>query len=90
MKQFISRFSDHPASVGETYVQHLVSASRFSFQMFGAGICCLIHGLLPFLFVKSGSNAVSRLHDRMVMNRDRRISGATAGPARSADALNAG
>ena len=71
-------------------MQHLLSASGFSFRMFGAGICCLVHGLLPFLFVKTGSNAVTRLHDRMVVNRDRRISDATADPARSAGALNAG
>lgn len=90
MKRFISRFSDHPASVGETYVQHLVSASGFAFRMFGAGICCLVHGLLPFLFVRTGSDAITRLHDRMVMDRGRRISDSTVGPARNADALNAG
>jgi hypothetical protein len=32
-----------------------------------------VHGVFPFLFVKTGSNAVSRLHQRMVAHRDRRI-----------------
>lgn len=90
MKRLTSPFSDHPASVGETYAQHLASASRFSLRMMGAGICCFVHGLLPFLFVKTGSNTVIRLHDRMVVNRDRPISSATVSPAREAGALNAG
>ena len=82
MKRLISPFNEHPASVGETYAQHLVSASRFSLRMIGAGICCFVHGLLPFLFVKTGSDTVTRLHDRMVTHRERTLP--------NADALNAG
>ena len=72
MKKLTALFTEHPASVGETYLQHMGSATSFSLHMIAAGICCLVHGLLPFLFVKTGSNAVERLHDRMVLNRDRR------------------
>jgi hypothetical protein len=90
MKRLISALSEHPASVGETYTQHLVSASRFSLRMIGAGICCFVHGLLPFLFVKTGSDTVTRLHDRMVMHRERKLPNPSAGPARNADVLNAG
>lgn len=62
-------FTDHPASVGESYGEHLVMASGFGFKMILAGFACLIHGLLPFLFVRTGSAAINALHTRMVTNR---------------------
>lgn len=65
-------FTEHPASVGETYGEHLVMASSFGLRMILGGIACLIHGLLPFLFVKTGSLQVATLHDRMVANRRRK------------------
>lgn len=65
-------FTDHPASVGESYGTHLVQASSFGFAMIGAGFACLIHGLLPFLFVTSGSRCIEDLHRRMVTHRDQR------------------
>jgi hypothetical protein len=34
-----------------------------------AGVACILHGLLPFLFVRTGSRAVAELHERMVINR---------------------
>jgi hypothetical protein len=37
--------------------------------MIGAGLACLIHGVLPFLFVRTGSAAINTLHTRMVTNR---------------------
>jgi hypothetical protein len=64
-------FTDHPATVGETYLQHLASAWGFSWRMMLASIACLIHALLPFLFEKTGSRAITQLHDRMVVNRHR-------------------
>jgi hypothetical protein len=71
MKSPLALFTGHPASVGETYLQHLVSAVGFSVRMLGAGIACLIHALLPFLFVNVGSSTITKLHERMVLNRAR-------------------
>ncbi|MEO3429371.1 DUF6356 family protein [Pelagibius sp. CAU 1746] len=68
---FRDLFTEHPASVGETYWQHLASAWGFSWRMMLASLACLIHALLPFLFVKTGSRAITGLHDRMVVNRHR-------------------
>ena len=62
-------FTEHPASVGESYLEHLARASCFGTRMMFAGLACLVHGLLPFLFVKTGSRAISELNDRMVVNR---------------------
>lgn len=64
-------FTNHPASVGETYWQHLAAAAGFAWRMMLASAACLIHALLPFLFEKTGSRAITQLHDRMVVNRHR-------------------
>ena len=64
-------FTDHPASVGETYSEHLAMASGFGLAMILGGLACLIHGVLSFLFVKTGSRAIDGLHDRMVTHRVR-------------------
>jgi hypothetical protein len=64
-------FTEHPATVGETYAQHFVHAMSFAVTMFLGSLACLVHALLPFLFLKTGSNCIVRLHDRMVVNRDK-------------------
>jgi hypothetical protein len=62
-------FTEHPATVGESYGEHLAHASRFGFRMILGGLACLVHGLLPFLFVRTGSATISALHTRMVTHR---------------------
>ncbi len=62
-------FTEHPASVDETYFEHLLTASSFSIRMFVASVACLVHALLPFMFVKTGSVAIETLYERMVANR---------------------
>ena len=64
-------FTAHPAAVNETYGEHLASATGFGLTMIVSGLACLVHGVLPFLFVKTGSHAITALHDRMVTNRVR-------------------
>ena len=64
-------FIEHPASVGETYGEHLLAASDFGVSMILGGLACLVHGLLPFLFLRTGSSTIARLHERMVVNRRR-------------------
>lgn len=71
-------FTQHPAEVGETYWQHQRMALGFAVALFGAGFAALVHAFLPFLFVKTGSKAITRLHDRMVINRARVSSAAPA------------
>jgi hypothetical protein len=62
-------FTEHPASVGESYCEHLFRAAYFGTRMVFAGLACLLHGVLPFLFVRTGSRAIAELNDRMVVNR---------------------
>lgn len=71
MEQFNRLFTEHPASVGESYGEHFMQASRFGTRMIVAGLACLVHGLLPFLFLRTGSAAIAELHTRMVTHRRR-------------------
>lgn len=64
-------FTEHPATVGESYGQHFTSAMGFSGAMLRAAIFCALHACLPFLLENAGSRAVAELHDRMLVSRAR-------------------
>lgn len=69
MRKLAGLFTDHPASVNETYLQHMGMAFSFGSRMVIAGLACLMHGLLPFLFLRTGSQTINQLHGEMVTNR---------------------
>jgi hypothetical protein len=69
MSVFRSLFTEHPASVDETYLEHFGSALYFGTKMIVAGVACVIHGLLPAVFVTRGSDTIRTLHERMVLKR---------------------
>lgn len=71
MDRLNTLFTSHPATVGESYGEHLAHASGFGVRMILGGLACLVHGLLPFLFVRTGSAAIAELHTRMVTHRSR-------------------
>lgn len=64
-------FTEHPASVGESYFEHMGMAGSFGFAMLKGGLACLIHGIFPFLCTTTGSQTVRVLHERMVTHRVR-------------------
>ena len=64
-------FTAHPASVGETYGQHLANALYFARQLLIASAACLLHALFPFLFEKTASGILVRLYERMVLSRSK-------------------
>ena len=66
-------FTDHPASVGESYFEHMRAALCFSGRMLLGGLVCFIHGILPFCFKKTGGNQIRFLHDRMVVHRSKSV-----------------
>jgi Family of unknown function (DUF6356) len=85
-------FTEHPATVGETYGQHFQSALGYSISMIGGGLACMVHAVFPFLFEKTGSATIRSLHERMVTHRSRlahspsgfgAMSGRVQGDARS-------
>ena len=64
-------FTEHPASVGETYTEHMASAWSFSARMAVGALACFLHGLFPFLFTRTGSGIIAELNSRMILNRTR-------------------
>ena len=64
-------FTEHPASVGETYGEHFAAALYFARQLMAASLACLLHALFPFLFERTASGILARLHERMVLSRSR-------------------
>lgn len=71
-------FTEHPSSVGESYFGHLLQATRFGLRMIGAGLACLLHGLLPFLCVTRGSDAMTALHAEMAARRAKAVADCAA------------
>ena len=65
----MSFLTDHLDEVGESYWEHMLKAMGFAVAMLVGGVACLVHALLPFLFVKTGSARIRHLHEVMVENR---------------------
>jgi len=65
----LRRFTDHPSSVNETYLQHMAMAFGFGGRMVLGGLACLVHGVLPWLCLTRGSDTVRSLNHRMVSHR---------------------
>ena len=65
----LNLFTDHPASVNESYVEHMEMSGTFAAWLFAAGFCAAVHAVFPFLFEKTGSRIITRLHNRMVTGR---------------------
>jgi hypothetical protein len=75
MKILKQLFIDHPASVGETYVEHAFHAAKFGAAMLLGALACFLHAVVPVLCTTIGSRTIARLHDQMVVNRSSPQSG---------------
>lgn len=73
-----SLFTEHPASVGETWGEHWFTAMSFASSLFTAAVCCFVHAFLPFVFVKNASVRIAELYGRMVLHRSRLPASAVA------------
>lgn len=69
------RFIEHPAAVGESYPQHFVKAAVFGGQLIAAGLACVVHAVLPFLFQDTASQLIDKLNTAM---QERRLHGAVS------------
>ncbi|WP_395337369.1 DUF6356 family protein [Novosphingobium sp. BL-8H] len=63
---FRKLFLDHPRAVKETYGQHWYVANRFGLLMILAGLGTMLHGFLPGVMTRTGSNMVRKLHGEMM------------------------
>jgi hypothetical protein len=71
LKQF---FTEHPESVGESYLEHMNVALSFAVPLLAAGLAALIHAFLPFLFLTTASRTVKQLHARMTNRHPQPVS----------------
>lgn len=68
-RKLVSLFNDHPASVDETYLEHMWFASRAAGGLFKAGLAALVHAVFPFLCVTTASETIITMHDDMTTRR---------------------
>jgi len=58
-------FLDHPASVDETYFEHMRFAFGFSFWLAVAAGAALVHAVVPVLCETTASRIIRRLYARI-------------------------
>ena len=58
-------FTDHPASVGETYTQHMRVATHFAKELTLAAGAAAMHAIVPSMCCTSASDRIKRLHTEM-------------------------
>ena len=64
-------FTDHPRSLGMTWVSHGTGAVRIGAELIGAGAACIIHAIVPAWFTETAVRTVVRLHGVMQKRKAR-------------------
>ena len=54
-------FTKHPKEVGESYLQHLWGAWKYSFILFLLFLTAFIHSIFPFIFKKTTSSKIIKM-----------------------------
>jgi hypothetical protein len=57
------KFTEHPASVDETYLEHMGVAARMSGNLLKAALCAAIHALFPWKHCTTASTKIKELHE---------------------------
>lgn len=58
-------FTEHPASLGESYPEHMRASLSYAVPLLGAALAAFVHALFPFLFTTTASATAKRLYERM-------------------------
>jgi hypothetical protein len=66
----INPFTRHPREVGETYFEHMAAAAGVGLRMAAGAAACFVHAVFPFLFVRTGSATIDRLHRKIHKRTD--------------------
>ncbi len=72
-------FFEHPEEIGESYGEHASHALAIGARLLLAGFACLVHAIVPGLFIRSASNTVDYINGLMAQ---REAQPATQSPAR--------
>jgi len=66
MRTMISKvFFDHPATVEESYFEHMAFAGGFAFNLFLAAAAALVHAIIPCLLEKTAGNLIRKMYARI-------------------------
>jgi hypothetical protein len=58
-------YNRHLIEIGENYFAHFSFAAKSSIKLMIASFILIIHAILPFIFIKTGSNYVKKIHNQM-------------------------
>ena len=62
-------FVDHPRSLGMSWAGHGRGAFKVGFQLIGAGMAAIIHGIVPGIFGETASGTVTRVYKHIQQTR---------------------
>lgn len=66
--------SSHLKQINEKYFEHMLYAQKYGLKLILAGIACMIHGLIPDIFVTTASQTMesikSEIHSRKHKGKD--------------------
>ena len=62
MEKLLRLFTEHPESVGESYLEHMINALRFVIVLVCLAIAGIIHAVFPFVFEKTVSKGIKDLN----------------------------
>ena len=57
----INIFTKHPEEVGETYLEHMFNALRYSLTFLFLFVVAFIHAIIPFLFTRTASCVIQEM-----------------------------
>ena len=58
-------FTKHPNEVGETYLEHMFNALRYSLTYLFLFLVPFIHSIFPFLFTRTSSCVIQEMADHI-------------------------
>lgn len=69
IRYFKKLFLEHPREAGETYLEHMICAMKFSLYFLIASMACFTHSVFPFAFKATASSIASQI---VAENKNRR------------------
>ncbi|KTC68745.1 hypothetical protein Lbir_2278 [Legionella birminghamensis] len=66
--------SKHLKEIDESYTEHFLFAQCLGFKLIFAGFACLIHAIIPDLFVNTGSKTIDTLSQRIKKRKEKNVS----------------
>ena len=69
---FKKLFIDHPRTVDETYIEHLLFAGGFGLKMLWGGLGAVVHAIIPGLCITAGSDMITTLNKTIVDQREKK------------------